>query len=87
MMKAQFFSHKECEYYPCHEGVEELNCLFCYCPFFLLEDCPGNPEWKVSENDGVRRKSCAGCTFPHRKENYPEIIRNIKEKCLKRKED
>ena len=26
-----FFSHKECEYFPCHKGAdpEEFNCLFC----------------------------------------------------------
>ena len=28
-----YFSHKKCEYFPCHKGVdpENFNCLFCYC--------------------------------------------------------
>ena len=26
----RFFSNRECQYYPCHEGIEEMNCLFCY---------------------------------------------------------
>ena len=30
----RFFSNRECQYYPCHEGIEEMNCLFCYCPLY-----------------------------------------------------
>ena len=26
-----FFCNTACQYYPCHEGLEEINCLFCYC--------------------------------------------------------
>ena len=40
-----FFSHKKCEYFPCHKGAdpEEFNCLFCYCPLYALgKDCGGN---------------------------------------------
>ena len=43
----RFFSNRECQYYPCHEGIEEMNCLFCYCPLYERRHCPGNPE-KVS---------------------------------------
>ena len=34
----KFFSHRECEYFPCHKGAdpERFNCLFCYCPLYLL---------------------------------------------------
>ena len=28
------FFQPECQYYPCHEGIEEMNCLFCYCPLY-----------------------------------------------------
>lgn len=33
-----YFSHKECEYFPCHKGadVNNFNCLFCYCPLYAL---------------------------------------------------
>lgn len=30
----RFFFNRECQYYPCHEGIEEMNCLFCYCPLY-----------------------------------------------------
>ena len=35
-----YFSHKECEYFPCHKGadVNNFNCLFCYCPLYALGD-------------------------------------------------
>ena len=29
----RFFANKDCKYYPCHQGLEAFNCLFCYCPF------------------------------------------------------
>ena len=31
-----YFSHKKCEYFPCHKGAdpEDFNCLFCYCPLY-----------------------------------------------------
>ena len=34
-----FYTNKECEYYPCHPVPEgtEFNCLFCYCPLYMLE--------------------------------------------------
>ena len=49
-----FFSHKQCEYYPCHEGAdaEQFNCLFCYCPLYALgEKCGGN--FRITE-DGIK---------------------------------
>ena len=35
-----YFSHKKCEYFPCHKGAdpEDFNCLFCYCPLYALGD-------------------------------------------------
>ncbi len=37
------FQHKNCEYFPCHKGVSEdvYNCLFCYCPLYMLKDACG----------------------------------------------
>ena len=73
----RFFENRDCEYYPCHKGIEEMNCLFCYCPLYSFQDCPGNPKYR--EKDGKQIKDCSDCTFPHRKENYPavnEAIRN-----------
>ena len=68
----RFFANKDCKYYPCHRGLEELNCLFCYCPFYGWDPCPGNPQFK--EGGGKSVKICTACTFPHRPENYDRIL-------------
>ena len=68
----RFFENKECQYYPCHKGMEHLNCLFCYCPLYSLEHCPG--EYKYIESNGKMIKECSDCTFPHKAENYDVII-------------
>ena len=70
-----FFSHRECEYFPCHSDVseEEFNCLFCYCPLYAMgETCGGN---FLMLDNGV--KDCSDCAFPHRPENYDAIIREL----------
>ena len=70
---SKYFSNIECEYYPCHEGLEEFNCLFCYCPLYRKEHCPGNP--KYIESNGKMIKCCDECIFPHKPENYDTIIK------------
>lgn len=72
----RFFANKACKYYPCHEGIEELNCLFCFCPMYSKKNCPGNPTYL--EQDGKRLKACDGCTFPHRPENYDLIMEQLR---------
>ena len=72
-----FFQNRECEMFPCHEGIsaEEFNCLFCYCPLYCLgPGCGGS--WTYTDR-GV--KSCADCTFPHRRENYDAVLRRFPE--------
>ncbi len=67
-----FFSHKKCEYFPCHttSDPENFNCLFCYCPLYALgERCGGN--FRYTEK-GL--KDCSNCMLPHKRENYPYII-------------
>lgn len=67
-----FYSHRECEYFPCHktERPAEFNCLFCYCPLYALgADCGGNFTYRSS---GV--KDCTDCMLPHVRENYGLII-------------
>ncbi|SEG24988.1 Cysteine-rich small domain-containing protein [Eubacterium ruminantium] len=49
-----------------------INCLFCFCPMYHLENCPGNPAYK--EKNGRRIKVCTNCTFPHEKDNYDRIM-------------
>ncbi len=72
-----YFSHKECEYFPCHKGADEnnFNCLFCYCLLYALgRECKGN---FVYRENGV--KDCTNCLFPHLRENYDKIISRYKE--------
>ena len=73
---SRFFENTDCEYYPCHKGIDHINCLFCYCPMYNKENCPGNPSFK--NNNGKLTKVCTDCTFPHRPENYYRIMDFLK---------
>lgn len=73
----RFFENKECKYFPCHKGLEEFNCLFCYCPMYPIKDCPGTPQ--IVEKKGKIIKVCTNCTFPHQPENYDRIVKILKE--------
>ena len=71
----KFFSHRECEFFPCHEVKDEttFNCLFCYCPLYALgEDCGG--KFKYTEN-GI--KDCAECLIPHSPGGYDYIMKKF----------
>lgn len=72
--KYAFFQHRDCEFFPCHEGAgEDFNCLFCYCPlYFAVGDCGGN--WTLTLN-GV--KDCSNCLFPHKKGNYDAVLQRL----------
>ena len=68
----KFFSHRECEYFPCHntKNEDEFNCLFCYCPLYTLgEGCGGN--YRYTE-EGI--KDCSNCLVPHGKDAYEKIM-------------
>lgn len=70
-----FFSNEKCEYFPCHnikEG-EEFNCLFCYCPLYDYPDCGGG--YVLMKNGS---KDCSSCLFPHKKENYGQMMERLK---------
>ena len=67
----KYFENRSCQYYPCHAGEKHINCLFCYCPFYNLERCPG--KYNYIEVNGKKIKDCVNCTFPHEAKNY-EII-------------
>lgn len=79
MPNYQYFSHKNCEFFPCHEGAdaENFNCLFCYCPLYVLgEKCGG--DFRILENG---TKDCTRCMYPHRRENYARICARFGEIC------
>ncbi len=72
---AKFFKNTDCSYFPCHKGLDEdeFNCLFCYCPLYAKNPCPGNPTY-IKKDDGRVIKRCTDCTFPHKPENYEKIM-------------
>lgn len=72
----RFFANKDCKYFPCHKGLEDVNCLFCYCPLYHKEHCPGSPEYM--EKAGGKIKVCSHCVFPHKPENYDEVVGFLK---------
>lgn len=68
----RFFQNRECEHFPCHQGVaeENFNCLFCFCPLYTLgKKCGGNCFY-----DHKGRKSCKNCAFPHEKDHYDAVM-------------
>lgn len=67
-----FFTNRACEYFPCHEGVDEgdFNCLFCYCPLYALgPDCGG--DFSYTETG---RKNCKECAIPHRGDSGTKLV-------------
>ena len=75
MEKYKFCQNRECEFFPCHKGIEDedFNCLFCYCPLYALGDkCGGNFTYL---DNGI--KDCSGCLLPHRRENYDRIMEKM----------
>ena len=68
----RFFSHDKCEYFPCHktDRPEKFNCLFCYCPLYVLgSSCGGNYQYT---DEGY--KDCSECMLPHGEKGYDHIV-------------
>ena len=68
----KFNQHKTCEYFPCHEVADDstFDCLFCYCPLYLLgEDCGGN--FKYSDNGF---KDCSACVVTHGPNSFDHVM-------------
>ena len=76
----RFFRNTECKYFPCHQGAdpETFNCLFCYCPLYLLgPDCGGDFTLTPA---GV--KDCTNCTKPHRPGGYEHVLSVLKKRVF-----
>ncbi|WP_320007099.1 cysteine-rich small domain-containing protein [Maridesulfovibrio sp.] len=71
----RFFRNISCRYFPCHQVSDDnsFNCLFCFCPLYMLEDCGGRFTLTAK---GV--KDCTDCKIPHRPEGYDYIIKKLK---------
>ena len=68
---SSFFCNKDCKYFPCHkvEDTDTFNCLFCYCPLYMLgERCGGHFRYTKR---GI--KDCTLCTIPHRPDSAEYI--------------
>ena len=68
-----FVTHRDCPYFPCHEGVpdQDFNCLFCYCPLYALgPDCGGN--YSYNEHG---YKDCTACAMPHRGDAGTKLVK------------
>lgn len=66
-----WFSNKECRYYPCHK-LEEMNCLFCFCPLYWFPDCGGD---YTRTAKGV--KNCSRCIRPHQAGGYDDLLAEV----------
>lgn len=71
----KFVQNKECEYFPCHKtsDVEHFNCLFCFCPLYMLKkECGGGFKYTHDSKD------CSDCTLPHGKHGYDHVMSKMK---------
>ncbi|WP_303225388.1 cysteine-rich small domain-containing protein [uncultured Acidaminococcus sp.] len=76
----KFFAHRQCEFFPCHKGADpdRFNCLFCYCPLYLVPDCSGD---FTRLGDG--NKDCSHCLLPHDPDRYDQVVRILQKKVFK----
>lgn len=68
----KMFTHKSCEYFPCHPISDSsyFNCLFCYCPLYTLGDqCGGDFSYEGDVKD------CSKCLLPHSEGGYSYIMK------------
>jgi len=74
----KYFKNLDCKYYPCKK-TKYLNCLFCYCPLYLLgKECGGN--FVILPNG---YKDCSKCLKPHGKNGWAWIQKQLREKIFK----
>lgn len=75
----RFFQNRDCKFFPCHEVQDEddFNCLFCYCPLYLDDNCIGSPEYIITGR-GQRIKDCSSCLVVHSPEMYDKVIAHLR---------
>ena len=72
MAQYEFSQNRSCEYFPCHKVKDEasFNCLFCFCPLYLLHrECGGNFTYLEM---GI--KDCSACTLVHSPKGYAHVM-------------
>lgn len=73
----KFVQNHQCEYFPCHrvEDKTRFNCLFCFCPLYMLKGgCGGDFTYTKK---GV--KDCGGCLIPHCDGGYDHVMGKMKQ--------
>lgn len=67
----KFVQNRKCEFFPCHkiDNEDEFNCLFCFCPLYMLKnECGGN----FKDKNGI--KDCSDCVLPHTSGGYDFVM-------------
>ncbi|MCW3806818.1 cysteine-rich small domain-containing protein [Plebeiibacterium marinum] len=67
----KFVQNRKCEFFPCHKikNEDDFNCLFCFCPLYMLKDkCGGNFKYTNGKKD------CSDCKIPHSKGAYEHVM-------------
>ncbi|ONI42330.1 hypothetical protein AN639_12670 [Candidatus Epulonipiscium fishelsonii] len=77
------FQNCKCEFFPCHkiDNNQTINCMFCYCPLYLLEDCGGNFFYL---GNGI--KDCSRCLKIHDENSYDFVQSKMLEVLEKAKQ-
>lgn len=70
-MNYKSFLNISCEFYPCHDVEYLQNCMFCWCPLYLL-DCHGD----YIMLNGI--KDCSHCLLPHIEGGYEYVLETIR---------
>ncbi len=75
-MSYRYFENRDCEYYPCH-ALDKMNCLFCFCPLYFLEDCGGHFTM-IAGASKEAIKDCSHCLIPHKEGGYDYVMEKLK---------
>ena len=65
-------ANRECEYYSCHNS-DEINCTFCFCPFYPCNDNLTGGE-VVTTEEGKVVWGCKKCVWIHKTEVAQKIL-------------
>ncbi len=68
----KFFENIDCEYYPCHKEIDNINCLFCYCPLYHILKCGGN--YTITDK---ATKDCKNCNKVHNENSHDFVINKL----------
>lgn len=68
---------KQCEYFPCHEDLED--CTFCFCPFYPCYRHNIGGREIVNSRTGKPIWACSNCIINHQSQNIEQIIEGLLE--------